>query len=231
MIRFADDLGFTLSGALPEIAPRYRIGPRQWHPVLRAAGPDSLQAEPAVWDLIPPESGAAPDRAGRPRYLLTNARADKLAAGWPWRLIPKRGRALGPCDGFYEPEKPARAKGAAPWSYYVLKDRGLFLMAGLVSDTLDPRTGETTASFAVVTTEANALVRARHHDRMPVLLTGEAAKAWLSEDRLPEELLRPFPAESMTAWRVSDAAKNFRRPDHPEMVAPAETVEAQLNLL
>lgn len=230
MIRFADDLGFALSEPLPEFVPRYRIGPRQWHSVFRASGSDSLQVEPALWDFVPP----APDVAERPKYLLTNARADKLSGGWPWRLLSKRGRALVPCDGFYEPEKPARAKGSAPWSYYTLKDGSPFVMAGLVSDSVDPGTGEVTASFAVVTTEANALVSGRNHDRMPVLLTPETARIWLFEDRVPEEVLRPFPAGEMTAWRVSDEAKNFRRPDHAGMIAPVETVETgerQLDLL
>ncbi|WP_119169024.1 SOS response-associated peptidase [Algihabitans albus] len=243
--RLADTLGLALAGPGPEIAPRYRIGPRQWHPVFRVSSPDSLRMEPALWDLIPPGTGPGAKAevgagAGRPKYLLTNARADKLAHGWPWRLIPKQGRALVPCDGFYEPEKPARAKGAAPWSYYALKDGGPFLLAGLVSEAVIPQTGEVVASFAVITTEANALVQARHHDRMPVLLTPEAAKAWLFEDRLPERVLRPYPAEAMTAWRVSDAAKNFRKPDDAGMIVPVETletfgtpetVETQLSLL
>jgi putative SOS response-associated peptidase YedK len=62
----------------------------------------------ARWSLVPPNSRE------RPPYPLNNARADKLDQ-WPWRAVQRR-RCLIPASGFWEPEKPARAKGVAPWS-------------------------------------------------------------------------------------------------------------------
>ncbi len=234
--RFVEELGLQLADPLPEAAPRYRIGPRErpliFRPAAEGGDGGQVRAENALWDLIPPGesqgNGGTPAApyAGRSGYLLTNARSDKLANGWPWRLVAQRGRVLVPADGFYEPDKPARDKGKAPWSYYARPDGGLFAFAGLCSETLDPQSGEIVTSFAIVTTEANATVRARRHDRMPVLLPPEQAKAWLFAERLPEALLRPAPEnapdEALTAWRVGAAAKNFRLPDHPGMIAPAE---------
>ena len=37
---------------------------------------------------------------------------------------------------------------------------------------------------------------------------------------LPAELLAPYPAEEMTAWRVADDAKNSRIEPHPGMAEP-----------
>ena len=215
VVYFVQQLGFHLSGPLPEIAPRYRIGPRQMHAIVRKAADETVTLTPALWDLIPPASKE------RPRYLLTNARADKIAAAWPWQLIHRKGRCLVPSDGFFEPAKPARAKGSAPWWYYALKDGGLFMMAGLCSEAADTQTGEIVTSYAVVTTEANSAIEV--HDRMPVMLSPGDAAAWLSGEKLPAHLLRPYPAEAMTGWRVSDEAKNFRKADHAGMIAPLTT--------
>ena len=60
------------------------------------------------------------------------------------------------------------------------------------------------------------------------LMTGEArphagdlatdtARWWIEPGPLPAELLAPYPAEEMTAWRVADDAKNSRIEPHPGM--------------
>ena len=66
--------------------------------------------------------------------------------------------------------------------------------------------------------EANAAMRV--HDRMPVILGTEAARRWIEPGPLPAELLVPYPAEEMTAWRVGDDAKNSRIEPHPGMAEP-----------
>ena len=57
----------------------------------------------------------------------------------------------------------------------------------------------------------------RVHDRMRVILATEAARRWIEPGPLPAELLVPYPAEEMQAWRVGDAAKNSRIEPHPGM--------------
>ena len=66
--------------------------------------------------------------------------------------------------------------------------------------------------------EANAAMRV--HDRMPAILGTEAARRWLEPGPLPAELLVPYPAEAMTAWRVGDDAKSSRIEPHPGMAEP-----------
>ena len=64
-------------------------------------------------------------------------------------------------------------------------------------------------------TDANATMRV--HDRMPVVLATDAARRWIEPGPLPAELLAPYPAEEMTAWRVADDAKNSRIEPQPGM--------------
>ena len=69
-----------------------------------------------------------------------------------------------------------------------------------------------------IITDANAVMRV--HDRMPVVLATDAARRWIELGRLPAELLVPYPAEEMTAWRVADDAKNSRGEPHAGMAEP-----------
>jgi len=93
-----------------------------------------------------------------------------------------------------------------------------FFMAGLWSEAHDPSTGEVADSYTLIITEANAVMRV--HDRMPAILAPGAARAWLEPGPLPAELLAPYPAAEMTAWRVPDEAKNGRIEPHPGMAEP-----------
>ena len=48
----------------------------------------------------------------------------------------------------------------------------------------------------------------------------DAAREWLEPGPLPAELLVPYPAEEMQAWRVGDDAKSTRIEPHPSMAEP-----------
>ena len=61
----------------------------------------------------------------------------------------------------------------------------------------------------------------RVHGCMPVILATDAARRWVEPGPLPHELLVPYPAEPMQAWRVRDAAKNSRIEPSAEMAEPA----------
>lgn len=130
-----------------------------------------------------------------------------------------RQRCLIPVSGFWEPEKPAREKGVAPWSYYSMRDDRPFFVAGLWSNAPDPETGEALESYTMVIGEANAVMRV--HDRMPAILDANGAREWLDPGPLPAELLVPYQPEAMQAWRVSDDAKNSRIEPHPGMAEAA----------
>ena len=57
----------------------------------------------------------------------------------------------------------------------------------------------------------------RMHHRMPANLGTDAARRWLKPGPLPAELLAPYPADEMRAWRFSDVATNSTSEPHPGM--------------
>ena len=52
------------------------------------------------------------------------------------------------------------------------------------------------------------------------MLPTQVARRWIEPGPLPAELLVPYPAEEMTAWRVIDDAKNSRIEAHAGMAEP-----------
>jgi putative SOS response-associated peptidase YedK len=73
--------------------------------------------------------------------------------------------------------------------------------------------GQWIRTFAIITTDANALV-ADIHDRMPVLLAPADYPRWLGEESDPRDLMRQFPADLMRMWPIStrvNKPKNLSR--------------------
>ena len=90
-----------------------------------------------------------------------------------------------------------------------------------MSPELRPKEGEALETFTILTTDANEVLEPIHN-RMPVILEPKDYNRWLEPaavERLPVDLLRPFPAERMTAWRVSDRVGNVRNND-AELLVP-----------
>jgi putative SOS response-associated peptidase YedK len=88
---------------------------------------------------------------------------------------------------------------------------GLLLLAGLCQERPEG------LAFAVLTTEANGPVRPAH-DRMPAVLSPEAAAAWL--ERPDPSLLGPAPDDWLTATEVSPRV-NSPENDDPACLEPA----------
>ena len=109
-----------------------------------------------------------------------NARAEGIASKPMFRGALRHGRCLIPASGFYE----WKGLGKTKVPHFIRPaGGGIFVFAGI----------------------------SPIHDRMPVILDIEAAEAWLDpENRYPEILLLPFPAEAMEAWPVGAAVGNIR---------------------
>jgi len=110
-------------------------------------------------------------------------------------------------------------KTAVKYPYHItVKDAPYFYMAGIWNPWHDEETGEHIDTFAIVTTEANALMAQVHNSkrRMPTILDEELAYEWmfgnLTEERITEIAKSQFPAEKMEACTV---AKDFRESLEP----------------
>jgi len=195
-------------------APRFNIAPTQ--PVLAIPNDDKLTADFFIWGLIPmwakdPEIG----------NRLINARGETLAEKPSFRGSYRHKRCLILADGFYEWKTFGGRKNKTPY-YIHMQNRKPFAMAGLWDHWESPD-GSSIKSCTIITTTPNELMGAIH-DRMPVILHPRDFAKWLEPaPQTPENLqplIKPFPADAMTAYPVSTLV-NKATSDMPEMVVPA----------
>src|SRR5262249_56847369 len=105
--------------------------------------------------------------------LLINPRAETAATKPPFRKARQSRRCLIPATGFYEWQKTGRQKQPL---LFRRAGGGLFAFAGLWETSRD-RDGKELEVCAILTTEANELVRPAH-DRMPVILDPRHYADW-----------------------------------------------------
>ena len=124
-----------------------------------------------------------------------------------------------PADAFYEWQK-LDTKNKQPFAI-AMKDGKPYALAGLWERWNDRKAGTELLTFTVITTDPNAVVEPLH-DRMPVIIPERDYDRWLKADpdRLPIDLLRPYDADKMTAWKVDKAVGNVKN-DRPELIEPA----------
>jgi putative SOS response-associated peptidase YedK len=198
---------------IPDVTPSYNVAPTQTVLAVRVpAGRDKPELAALKWGLVP---GWADDPAIGNR--LINARAETVAEKPAFRSAFRQRRCLVLADGFYEWQKVGRQK--QPYLFR-LQGGAPFAFAGLWEHW--ERDGRAIDSCTVRTTSANELVKPLH-ERMPVILAPADFARWLDPKPAtgPElqALLRPYPAEAMTAYPVSPQVNNARHND-AECVAP-----------
>jgi putative SOS response-associated peptidase YedK len=192
----------------PNFPPSWNVAPTDTLPVVRydaKGGQRSLDM--MRWGLIP--YWAKDIKVG---FANINAKAEGIEKKPAFGKAFERRRCLVPVDNFYEWKKTAAGK--QPYAL-ALADHSIMALAGLWENWRSPA-GEWVRSFAIVTTEPNALC-AEIHNRMPVILKPEAWPAWLGERPAEEPelkaLLAPYPADDMIAWPVSARVGNVRNND------------------
>lgn len=198
----ADDLVEVFRIVNPAVwEPRWNVAPTNLVPVLLRGG----EVRTMKWGLVPSWS-----KDGRP---FVNARADGLFDKPSFRSAARKRRCVVLADGFYEWRKEGKQR------FPLLcrrRDRRPLAMAGVWEPA---REGPPT--FAVVTTEANALM-APVHDRMPVLLDAEGVDAWLDGTAEPADLaalLCPCDPADFELVPVSPRVNDVKN-EGPELLSP-----------
>jgi putative SOS response-associated peptidase YedK len=99
-----------------------------------------------------------------------------------------------------------------------MKDRSPFALAGIWKEITNAKTGEVLDAYLVVTCSPNELME-RLHDGMPLIIDATNYDRWLSADPPPLGLLKPYPAERMTAYEIST---RINKPgyDAPDILDP-----------
>ena len=209
-------------------APSYNVAPQSWQPVIRlnpGLGSDTGKRELTVmrWGLVPFWS-----KDGKAGYSTINAKAETITTSPAYREAFRRRRCLVPANWFYEWQKPViktnqpDAKTKQPFAIG-LTDGSLFAFAGLWETWRDKATGQSLETYTIITTDPNELTE-RIHNRMPVILKPSDYEHWLEPgepSHLPVDLLRPFPADEMKAWKVGADVGNVRN-NRPELVEQIE---------
>jgi putative SOS response-associated peptidase YedK len=201
------------------LAPSYNVAPQSLQPVVRSDS-ETGQGELTIkrWGLIPFWA-----KDSKIAYSTINAKAETITASPAYREAIKRRRCLVPAYLFWEWKK-LDAKTKQPHAI-ALEDDSLFAFAGLWDTWKDKATGQAIHTYTVITTDPNELISGLSiHDRMPVILHRRDYERWLGPaepSQLPIDLLRPFPAEGMKAWKVGPAVGNVRN-NNPELLIPTE---------
>ncbi len=209
---------------MPWFAPSYNIAPQSTQPVVRM-GRDSGQCEMALlrWGLVP--YWAKDAKIG---FSTINARAEEVASKPAYREALKSRRCLVPADAFYEWKRlDAKTKHAFA---FALASGEPYAFAGLWESwrPKEPAGVAPLETFTILTTDPNQLMEPVHN-RMPVILSPKDYDRWLHPGdpaRPPVDLLRPYPAERMKAWPVSDRVGNVRN-DDAELLAPSQQPPTQ----
>lgn len=205
---------FDLSTMPAQWVPRYNIAPSQ--PLAVIVDAERRALEFLRWGLVP--SWAKDISIGQ---KMINARSETITEKPSFRTAFARRRCLIPADGFYEWTKPDRSRNLpAVAHYFRRRGRQPFAFAGLWEFWQSPE-GNELKTCTILTTTANPLVQPVH-ERMPVLFAPTQAWQWLQPLSASEllALLRPFPAEEMEAYPVSQAV-NDPRSDDPLCIQPA----------
>jgi len=208
----AEWFGVDLEDA-PEFAPSYNAAPQSVQPVVRLGG-DSGKPEFALlrWGLVP--YWAKDAKIG---YSTINARAEEAQAKPAFRDALRKRRCLVPADAFYEWQN-LTPKSRQPFAIG-LRSGEPFAFAGLW-ESWRPKDAEPLETFTILTTDPNEALEPIHN-RMPVILEPKDYQRWVEPadaERLPVDLMRPYPAERMVAWPVSERVGNVRN-DYPELLA------------
>ena len=170
------------------------------------------------------------DAAGKyhPPLTTLNARGEELLhSGKIYRDASLKRRCLVLSTGFYEwrhifPKNKKTGqplKTAVKYPYYIsLKEQEYFYMAGIWQPWTDRQTGEHVETLAIVTTDANYIMKQIHNskNRMPVILSDEMAWQWmmdeLPESRITDIATSQYSAQQMQAYTID---KDFRTSVEP----------------
>ena len=213
----------------PNFPPRYNVAPTQPIPIVRLENGTPRFAL-VRWGLIP-----AWVEDPRNFSLVINARSDNVLTKPAFRNAMRYRRCLIPADGFYEWQETG---GAPRRPFFVRrKDRAPFAFAGLWEIWSGPN-GEEMETAAIVTTEANRMLKTIH-PRMPVMLAPEAFAMWLDCRGVdaetasallvaaPDHLVEAYPVSAAVNRHANDDASLTEPADPATQAAPALATEAK----
>src|SRR5450432_3499081 len=165
------------------------------HPIIYRTSEGKLLCRSMEWGCIPFYVKEEKTFL-RQRATMLNARSERILEDTKsfWHKIKSR-RCLIPVNGIYEHRAVKGWKKKVPY-FIKLKDQDMFFLPGLYSvvELPDTETGEVLKryTFSLITRGANEVMANIHNDgdnknRMPLFLTADLSKLWLSNELSEEE--------------------------------------------
>jgi putative SOS response-associated peptidase YedK len=214
--QFEQLLGQAIRNQSSDQGPRYNIAPSQSVPIIRRAVDGELEAVSTRWGLLPFWA-----KEPKLKYSTINARAKTVDRAPAFREAFKARRCLVPATGWYEWQTLPGGTNKQPWRIH-MRDNRAVAFAGLWERWRGG--GQTIESNTIIVTDA-AQVLSATHDRMPVLLTAEAARLWMSIDEQDptrlKALLQPYLPPDLQWYKVSTRV-NDARTEAPDLIAAME---------
>jgi putative SOS response-associated peptidase YedK len=218
----ADQLATRFSVEAPTAyRPNYNAAPSQLLPVITNTGPQGISF--FYWGLAP---GWARNKPISEKFV--HIKSEVISEKPVYRKMLAERRCLVPADGFYEWKKVGK-KTTIPYRY-TLQKKELFSMAALWEE-YDDENGESFHTFTLLTCPANEFV-ALASERMPVILSQEDEKNWLSSDLSEVDrlaLLRPLESARMDCYTISPRINSLQAND-PTLILPAPPADQFGNL-
>lgn len=150
-----------------------------------------LKLEKMRWGLVPGWVKSM-EEANRLRNQTLIARGESVFGKPSFRQAARTGRCLVPLAGFYEHFH----KNKKTFPHHISRrDGDVLLLAGISETGMSPESGGLEKTFAIVTTEANAMMKGIHNNpkadgpRMPVLLDAAGQRIWLDPASGEAELI------------------------------------------
>lgn len=166
-----------------------------------------------------------PELVKKNRSWMANARSEKVLDKKAYWSKIRKNRCVIPVNGFYEHREVKGIKNKIPYFIH-RKDQPLFFIAGLYNYAPVPdEHGEQIGTFAVITREANPLMKTIHNGgenagRMPLILQNNMVEEWLSKDLLDIDIQNlldySIPSEKLEAWPVFSVRGSKIRQDGKE---------------
>ena len=194
------------------LKPRYNISPgTKLVCVRRELG--ELKAEEIYWGFTP-----AWAQGSSTQEEHANARVETVAEKITFKDALKHHRCLIPVDGYYEWKTVGKLK--VPY-YFKLTAGGPTILAGLWSTKIS-RDGVAQKSLCLLTTKPNREA-SQIHSRMPVIISSENQKVWLSDQPLTQlslDLMSATPAAGLLNLHRVSSEVNRVVVDKPDLINP-----------
>ena len=212
----------NLDGLVLELTPDHNVAPQTIQPVIvwdERFGTRTLHM--MFWRFLP-RYVTDPKQF---KLSTINAKSETLLSNKMWQESFLKRRCLVPVDTFLEWRKEGKRR--LPY-VFAMKDDQPFALGGVWRHWRSPDRKNDMDTFAIITVEPNELVaETTGHDRMPLIVARKDWQRWLelgNPERPPVDLLRPFDADQMKAWRVGERINNVKNND-PALSEPVRDEE------